>query len=72
MDFYVYDIDTYINVNSLYWHGKGKTKDELLSSTSSRDKVILETIKRDEKREIWFKENGLKLRVVWENEIENF
>jgi hypothetical protein len=69
MDFYIPSIDMYINLNGAYWHGRGKTEQELLDSSSPRDKVILSTMKRDLRREEWFKENGKKLLIVWEDEL---
>ena len=71
MDFYVPHIDTYINLNGSYWHGRGKTEQELLESTSPRDKVILSTVKRDLQREVWFRENGKKLVIIWDDEIDH-
>lgn len=72
MDFYIPEIDTYINLNGIYWHGRNRTENELISSVSTQDKVILETQRRDKKREAWFKERNLKLVIVWEDEIEKY
>jgi very-short-patch-repair endonuclease len=72
MDFYIPETDTYVNLNGSYWHGRGKTREELLFSPSPRDKVILSTVDRDLLREMWFKERGYNLTIVWEDEVENF
>lgn len=71
IDFYIPSIDTYVNMNGIYWHGRGKTEEELLSSGSKQDKTILSTVKRDQLRESWFKKNQKKLVIVWEDEIES-
>ena len=72
MDFYVPEIDTYINLNGVYWHGRNKTQEELQVSNSPRDKIILSTVRRDLLREAWFRENGRNLLIVWEDEIDCF
>lgn len=72
MDFYIPETKTYVNLNGSYWHGRGKTREELLNSSSPRDKVIFSTVERDLLREVWFRENGHNLVVVWEDEVENF
>jgi very-short-patch-repair endonuclease len=72
LDFYIPEIETYINLNGTYWHGKGKTEQELLESASRRDKVILSTMRRDAEREEWFKKNNQNFIVIWEDEIDSF
>lgn len=72
MDFYIPETDTYVNLNGSYWHGRGKTREELLASPSPRDKVILSTVERDLLREMWFRESGRNLIIIWEDEVENF
>lgn len=71
IDFYIPSIDTYINMNGIYWHGRGKTEEELLSSNSKQDKTILSTVKRDKLRESWFRAHKKRLVIVWEDEIES-
>lgn len=71
IDFYIPEIDTFVNMNGIYWHGRGKTDEELMGSSSKQDKTILSTVKRDRLREVWFKERKKKLFIVWEDEIEN-
>jgi hypothetical protein len=70
IDFYVPEIDTYINMNGIYWHGREKTEKELSESSSRQDKTILQTKRRDNLRFRWFKENNKNLVVIWEDEIE--
>jgi len=72
MDFYVPEIDTYINLNGVYWHGRNKTQEDLQTSDSPRDKVILSTVRRDLLRETWFRENNRNLLIVWEDEVDCF
>jgi hypothetical protein len=69
IDFYIKDIDMFVNMNGTYWHAKNKTEEQLLQCSSKRSKTILGTKKRDEKREKWFKENNKKLTIIWEDEI---
>jgi very-short-patch-repair endonuclease len=72
MDFYVPEIDTYVNLNGIYWHGRNRSENDLITSGSAQDKVILETQRRDKKRDVWFNERNLKLVIVWEDEIEKY
>jgi hypothetical protein len=69
IDFYVPEIDTYVNYNGTYWHGKNFTDEKLLESASKQAKTILGTKRRDEERELWFKENNMNLVVVWEDDF---
>jgi hypothetical protein len=69
IDFYVPEIDTYVNYNGTYWHGKNLTDEYLLESPSKQAKTILGTKRRDKEREIWFRENVMNLVVVWEGDF---
>lgn len=61
IDFYVKDIDTYIQFDGVYWHGLDRTPEEIKNSSKIRDKNIYNRYQLDIKQNIWFKENNLKL-----------
>jgi hypothetical protein len=69
IDLFVPEIETYINYNGVYWHGKNRTDDDLLSSHTKQSKTIFKTRKRDDDRTRWFKENNKKFVVIWEDEF---
>ena len=70
IDFYIKDIDTFVNMNGIYWHGRNVSEKELLESSTKQSKTILSTKKRDAQREKWFKENNRILKIIWEDEFD--
>ncbi len=71
IDFYIPEIETFVNVNGTYWHGKDKSDLELMFSPNPRDAVILSTKHRDQKRREWFSTRGLRFIELWENEVKD-
>lgn len=69
IDFYIRDIDTFLNFNGVYWHGKSRTREDLESSKNKQDKKILETKLRDEKRLLYFKQKHMNFAVLWEDDF---
>lgn len=68
IDFYVGDIDTWIQVDGIYWHGLNRDIDEIRSSTSPRDQKIARAWETDRKQERWFAEHDMKLIRVTDKE----
>ena len=71
IDFYIEDINAYVNMNGVYWHGRDMTHKQLEESMTKQSKTILGTKLRDELREKWFLENKKKLVIIWEDELES-
>lgn len=71
IDFYIKDIDAYVNMNGVYWHGRDMSNEQLEASTTKQSKTILGTKLRDAIRSTWFLENKKKLVIVWEDELES-
>lgn len=71
IDFYIEDIDVYVNMNGVYWHGRDMSHTQLEESMTKQSKTILGTKLRDELREKWFLENKKKLVIIWEDELES-
>jgi negative regulator of replication initiation len=69
IDFYIPEKDTYINFNGDYWHGRGRSESELLSSVNPRDAVILGTQRRDAARRRWFLKQSKRFIEVWESDF---
>lgn len=64
-DFYLPNIDTLIEIDGIYWHGKDKTDDEL-------NKRLFEIRKNDLIKNQLALEQNYKLIRIWEDEIDNF
>ena len=64
-DFYLEDYNLLIEVDGVYWHGKGKKQNEL-TDAQKHNKL------NDDTKNILAKEHGYNLIRVWEDEINNF
>lgn len=71
IDFYVKSIETYYQVDGTYWHGHGRTKEDLLSSRAPRDKVILRKKLTDEEQNEWFEKHSMKLVRITDRQIKD-
>jgi len=71
IDFKIESINTYIQVDGVYWHAKGDFLEKILSSTCPRSKVILKTVERDKKQNDWVKQNSIKFLRITDKEIKN-
>lgn len=72
IDFYVSSIDTYVQFDGVYWHGHLRTIEELESSESKRDRVILGTKLRDVAQNVWFSDNRINLVRITDQEYRRF
>lgn len=70
IDFYIPELDTYINYNGVYWHGRDQSDAALQASMTRQSKIILGTKQRDRERAVWFAEQGMRLEIIWEDERE--
>ena len=61
IDFYVKTIDTYIQYDGSYWHGHGRTLEEVAEHKTSRDVMIHTKMLTDMKQNKWFISEGLTL-----------
>lgn len=69
IDFYVPEINTYIQFDGVYWHGLDRPIKQIRESKSSRDKQILKGVARDKKQNKWFKANKLRLIRITDQEF---
>jgi len=69
IDFYVKTIDSYVQFDGDYWHGLNRPIEEIKSSLSKRDKVILSTVERDKRQNETFLRMGIRLVRVTEKEF---
>jgi len=71
IDFYVKDIDAFIQFDGVYWHGLDRPLEEIIKSSSLRDKRIVEGYFVDLEQNEWFQKRGLKLLRITDEEFEN-
>jgi hypothetical protein len=71
IDFYILSIDTYFQVDGVFWHGLNRTLEVIQEKAkySRIDKEILNKFNRDQQQNIWFKENNMKLVRITDLEI---
>jgi hypothetical protein len=78
LDFYIISLDLYVRFNGDYFHGRNFSVEELIALAENREKIngkvsqyrkIAETKQLDKIKDIWFKENNLKMVVVWETDF---
>ena len=60
IDFYVKSINTYVQYDS-YWHGVGRTLDEVAQFKTKRDVVIHKKMLTDIAQKVFFEERNMKL-----------
>jgi len=68
IDFYVKSIDTYVQFDGVYWHGTGRSLDEVAEFKTKQDVVIHKKMLTDLEQNEWFKNNGRTLIRVTEPE----
>lgn len=70
IDFYVKNIDTYVQLDGVYWHGLDRPIEEIAKFTTKRDRQIYVKWLTDRDQDAWFKHNDLKLRRITDVEIQ--
>lgn len=70
IDIYIKLIDTYVQVDGIYWHGLDRPKDVIERSTNPRDVVILRKMSTDVEQNNWFKASNLRLIRVTDIDIK--
>ena len=71
VDFYIVDIDVYVQFDGDYWHGLDRPIHIIETSNRKIDQEILKKMKRDQAQNEWFRTNGLKLVRVRESEYKS-
>lgn len=69
IDFYVSSIDTWIQIDGVYWHGLNRTIDEIKKAGGFRDQKILRTIENDKRQNEWFAAHNMKLLRFTDKEV---
>mgnify|MGYP001589285504 CR=1 FL=1 len=71
IDFYIEDIDTYVQFDGEYWHGLDRPLEIIQEFRNKRDSVIYKKYCDDREQDKWFKENKLKLIRITDVEFSN-
>lgn len=71
IDFYIYDINLYIQIDGIYWHGLDRPINDIKKSNYKRDKIIYKKYKSDKKQNAYFKVNNLNLIRFTDLDIKN-
>jgi very-short-patch-repair endonuclease len=71
IDFYVSSIDTYIQLDGVYWHGLDRPIEKIAESDTHNDKAICKKWLTDREQERYFSEHGMKLIRITDLDIIN-
>lgn len=72
IDFYIITINSYVQLDGVYWHGLDRPIDLIREFKSSKDKRILQTFYKDREQDQWAKTNGVMLYRITDEEIEKW
>ena len=72
IDIFVRDVNVFVQVDGVYWHGLDRSLDQILESEDVRDVQILKKIITDRNQNEWFRDNGLRLVRVTDKEVERW
>lgn len=71
VDFFIDDLDLYVEFDGEYWHGHNKTIQDLEGENNSRSKCILKKKLKDSRQNTFFKKSNLKLLRFTDRQYKN-
>lgn len=71
IDFYVKSIDTWIQVDGVYWHGLDGQLEEhrKRAALDKRSRIIVYKWETDRRQEQWFAERGMRLIRITDKQV---
>lgn len=69
IDFYVKSVDSYIQVDGVYWHGLDRSLEIIKEFKTPRDRMIYRKFLTDREQDKWAKEHGINLLRFTDLEI---
>jgi len=72
VDFYIKNIDLYIQVDGVYWHGLNRDIKDIKKGKTSQDKKIYKQILRDKKLNQYMIDNNLNLVRITDEQLKVF
>lgn len=70
IDLYVKPIDTWIQVDGMYWHGLDRPIEEIRRSTKAHDQIIIHKWEIDRAQDAWFAERNMRLIRVTDLQVQ--
>lgn len=70
VDFYIKSIETYIQVDGVYWHGLNRDIEYIKQGNTSQDIKIYKQILRDQKLNEYMQENNLKIVRITDEQVK--
>jgi very-short-patch-repair endonuclease len=71
IDFYVNDIDTYVQFDGVYWHGLDRALATIKEFRKPRDRAIYQKWATDREQDAWFAAHDLRLVRVTDKEFDS-
>lgn len=71
IDYYIPSVDTYVQLDGVYWHGLDKPIEEIRESKRPRDIGRVQKWEQDRKQEAWFAAHSLRLVRVTDIEVKD-
>jgi hypothetical protein len=72
IDFYVKDIDAYVQFDGVYWHGLTLTEEQRKAPVTKRDKDIVNKWNRDRQQDQWFFHNQKRLTRITDEQFKSW
>lgn len=72
IDFYITDLNLYIQIDGVYWHGLDRNIEKIKQFKNPRDENIYKKILSDKEQNLWFKNKNKRLVRITDLEIKKF
>lgn len=72
IDFYIVNLDTYVQLDGVYWHGLDRPLEKIAEFRSSKDRSIYKKFFRDKEQTEWFNKSGMRLVRFTDKEIRTW
>jgi very-short-patch-repair endonuclease len=69
IDFYVVDIDAYVQLDGAYWHGLDRPIEEIAQFKTPRDRTILRKFQIDREQDEWFRSTDRRLLRITDRQF---
>lgn len=69
IDFYIVQLDTYVQFDGIYWHGLNRQIKQIEKSLKPHDQEICQRWHKDRAQDVWFKSQNLKLVRITDKEF---
>lgn len=70
IDMYVKSIDTYVQLDGVYWHGLNRPIHEIQNSQYARDVTIMKKFQSDIEQNTWFREKNMRFIRITDKELK--